>query len=431
MNSNNCLIEKDFVYKCGYVFFYIGLFFLPSAFFISILFLLAAAVIGTIKNKHYLSNLWNGLFFLCGCMMVTNSVLQNILFDDQINQILNSNLSFIGLANWIPFFWFFGAFQSYQKSNLERRNIVLAIIFGTFPVLLSGFGQYFFNWLGPFETLNGLIIWFQRPIENPSGLTGLFNNQNYAGSWLNFVWPFCIALVLEKTKNLIKKSFSISFLVSIGAAAFLTYSRSAWGGILISIPIVIGSESFIWLFPLLIIIFCLLLYSALPVFSNEFQELLRQFIPEKMWIIFSKFDFNNISFDRLEIWKSALEFSFIKPLIGIGAASFPVLHEIKTGMWFGHSHNLFLEIAISYGFPVAIFISYLILFIMSLSCKLVFFQIEKENYYDRAIWGSLFFFLISQLVDAQYFDSRISMMAWLLLGCLKCIIDENKIKKNI
>ena len=105
------------------------------------------------------------------------------------------------------------------------------------------------------------------------------------------------SIVLEKTKNLIKKSFSISFLVSIGAAAFLTYSRSAWAGILISIPIVIGSESFIWLFPLLIIIFCLLLYSALPVFSNEFQELLRQFIPEKMWIIFSKFDFNNISFD--------------------------------------------------------------------------------------------------------------------------------------
>ena len=43
---------------------------------------------------------------------------------------------------------------------------------------------------------------------------------------------------------------------------------------------------------------------------------------------------------------------------------------------------------------------------------------------------SIFFFFASQLVDVQYFDGRISIMAWILLACLKNIIDEQKFKAN-
>ena len=118
----------------------------------------------------------------------------------------------------------------------KKGKIALVLISGTFPLLMTGFGQYFFEWTGPFETLNGLIIWYQRPIISPGGLSGLFNNQNYAGSWLNLVWPFCIALIFEKTKNFYNKSVSICFLVAIGLAIFLTYSRNAWVGLLIAFP---------------------------------------------------------------------------------------------------------------------------------------------------------------------------------------------------
>ena len=43
------------------------------------------------------------------------------------------------------------------------------------------------------------LFWFQRPIdfEYGGGLTGLFNNANYAGSWLLFMWPFCLAHLYE------------------------------------------------------------------------------------------------------------------------------------------------------------------------------------------------------------------------------------------
>jgi len=38
-------------------------------------------------------------------------------------------------------------------------------------------------------------------------------------------------------------------------------------------------------------------------------------------------------------------------------------------------------------------------------------------------------FLLSQLIDIQYFDGRISLVFWLLLAGLKCNIDENKFIK--
>ena len=79
----------------------------------------------------------------------------------------------------------------------------------------------------------------------------MFSNQNYVGSWLIIVWPFCISLILEKTRNLFRKTISISFLFSIGFAAFLTNSRSAWGGLFLSLPFVIGSESLIWIVPII------------------------------------------------------------------------------------------------------------------------------------------------------------------------------------
>ena len=44
------------------------------------------------------------------------------------------------------------------------------------------------------------------------------------------------------------------------------------------------------------------------------------------------------------------------------------------------------------------------------------------NYIDRAFWSALFFFLISQLADVQYFDGKISLITWILMAGLKNII---------
>ena len=64
--------------------------------------------------------------------------------------------------------------------------------------------------------------------------------------------------------------------------------------------------------------------------------------------------------------------------------------------------------------------------ILYLSSKKIFFKKFKieVNYIDKAFWTAFFFFLISQLADVQYFDGKISIIAWILIAGLKNIIQE-------
>ena len=332
--------------------------------------------------------------------------------------------------NWLPYLFLFFSFKPYLNNNEKRKNTALVLIASTFPVLISGFGQYFFNWYGPFKSLNGLLIWYQRPSEH---LTAMFSNQNYTGSWLLIVWPFCISLILEKTKSLFKKTISISFLFSIGFAAFLTNSRSAWGGIFLSLPFVIGSESLIWILPIIGFILLLIALTVSQIFSGEIQEILKNTIPKNIWMEFSQEGFETLDATRLEVLLSAFKISLIKPLFGIGAGSFTSIYLLNNGFWKGHSHNLLLELAISYGLPVSIILFLIISLILLISGRIIFFGKDKneKNYFERAWWASVFVYLISQLVDIQYFDGKISIIFWILLIGLKNIIEDEKNIKTL
>ena len=116
----------------------------------------------------------------------------------------------------------------------------------------------------------------------------------------------------------------------------------------------------------------------------------------------------------------------MRPIVGIGAASFTAIYAYQSGFWLGHAHNLFLELAISYGFPVAILFSSTIFLLLFKGFKNLYFTNKNDpiNFLDRAWWTSIFVFFISQLVDVQYFDGRISLFIWILLAGLKNIIIE-------
>ena len=415
----------------GFIFFLLGIFFLPSTMVISILFLLPAFVIASLSShKSFFKDYWNLPFLIFGLLILISAISQNYLLTNKYDAIWDTKLSLIGLANWIPFIWVFWASQYYINSKSKRRSFSLILIAGTFPVLITGFGQYFLNWTGPFQTLNGLIIWYQRPIENPGGLSGLFSNQNYAASWLNFVWPFCIALFIEKGNNLFKKTATLSFLISTGLAAFLTFSRNAWIGLFTSMPIVIGKKGFKFFLPLTTISILILFFLFSPIFDSDLQHSLRNLLPGKILSEFSNEGYEGLDVTRMEIYKSALELIKENPFFGIGAGSFTEIFLLNTNFWKGHSHNLLFELSISYGLPATIIFLITTINILYLSSKKIFsskIKIDK-NYIDRAFWAALFFFLISQLADVQYFDGKISLITWILIAGLKNIILDKDYK---
>ena len=423
INSRNKTIKEY-----GLILFLTGIFFLPSTLFISILFILPAAIIGSFsQKKNFFSDKWNYPFFIFGIFILISSTIQNFVLVNNYSEIWDPKLSFVGMGNWLPFIWLFWALQPYLDSKSKRRSFALVLISSTFPVLVTGLGQFFFNWTGPFSTLNGLIIWYQRPIESPAGLSGLFNNQNYAGSWLNFIWPFCLVLFLEKKNNIAKKTISLGFIFSVFLAAFLTYSRNSWLGLVISSPITLGKKIINIILPAIILIIIIIFFMYSPIFTGEIQNNMRSLMSEKFLLEFATEGYQELDSTRIEIFSSAIGLLKINPFFGIGATSFSAIYQLETTFWKGHSHNLLLELAISYGIPTTIIFFTTINFILLQSGRLLFVKrrIKDINLYDRAFWTALFFFLISQLADIQYFDGKISLIAWILIAGLKNIIEEN------
>ena len=411
----------------GEILFLTGIFLLPSTLFISILFLLPSAIIGSfLQKKSFLLDNWNKPFLIFGVLIIMSALLQNFVLKNNYIDIWNPMLSIVGVGNWIPFIWFFWAFQPFLDSKEERRLFALTLISGTLPVLITGFGQYFFNWNGPFETLNGLIIWYQKPIENPGGLSGLFNHQNYAGSWLIFIWPFCLALILEKRNDLLKKLVEFCFLIFTGLAAFLTYSRNAWIGLIVSLPIMIGKKGF----NLLLAIIPIISLTFLLIFSTSFKghllDSINNFLPDKFLLEFAPEGYEGLDATRFEIFLSAINLIKSNPFFGIGAASFSKIYQLETTFWKGHAHNLPLELAVSYGLPAAIILCTTIIIIIFISGKIIFSKQRSDNIsiFDRAFWIASSFFIFSQLYDIQYFDGKISIIAWILIAGLKNVIEN-------
>ena len=62
----------------------------------------------------------------------------------------NSSLSWIGLMNWIPFYYFMWRSQFYLYKSEMRKKVANMFLAGSVPFIFSGFGQMWFDWHGPF-----------------------------------------------------------------------------------------------------------------------------------------------------------------------------------------------------------------------------------------------------------------------------------------
>ena len=406
----------------GFNLFCIGLFLLPSALFLAAISLLISLIFSTISNhKEYFKDVWNIPFFIGGLLIFISALVHSLGNNTLLQYEIDDYLSWIGLANWIPFFWCFWGFKYYLDSSQRRKLCSLILIAGTFPVLISGFGQYFFNWFGPMKTLFGSIIWFQRPIPEREGMTGLFNNANYLGAWLNLIWPFCLASFINTKRNFYEKLTIATFIFGTSLSLILTNSRSAWIGMVIGTFLTIGRKKY-KLFLILISIFVLLIGIVIfPIFGEFPQLILSKVLPSQIWL-----EFSDLEISRLDIWKKAFGYIFKNPIFGSGAGSFTALYKIDSSIWKGHAHNLIIELIISYGLPGGLLIFGNIFGILRNAIKKVFltFTYNQNLIFDIAWITSLIVLFFSQMVDVQYFDARISLSFWILLSGTRNIITE-------
>ena len=358
----------------GLIFFKLGIFFLASAPIISCLFLITSLFISFLFNKNIFKNRWDYPFLICIPLMIIGSLINysNILNSIILNGVSNPYLPIIGLANWIPFFLCFVGFEVYLNSNKKKRDCIILFLSSTIPLIFSGFVQYWFGWSGPFSILNGLIIWYQRPLVYGEGITGFFNNSNYAGLWLIMIIPFCIGLLQEKSHNIYSRLFIFFTLSSLCVCVVLTNSRSAWGGMVIALILMFISKGKVFLV-FLISLFMTLLIRILSLFlDSEGNFLFKAIIPPRVLNQFRDIGLQDpTSFTRIDIWNYAIDFIKDKPFWGWGSGIFPFLLENESTYWRWHSHNLILELALSFGLVITSIIVITVFLILIKSLKIL------------------------------------------------------------
>ncbi len=426
-NRNFFTFERSYICERLYS---IGIFFLLSAPFISSILVLLSLTLNFYNSiKYFNQNKTNYILIATSFFMVLSCIDKSR--NPEILSEIDPNLSWISLANWIPLFLVFIGSQEFLNTKEKREKIMRVICYGSIPLLATGIGQYYFNWTGPFQFLNGLIIWYQRPIlgeagilaNGISGLTGVFNNANTAGDWLLVVIPMHIYFLIYKNKINLEKFFFL-LLTSLSVLTLvLTNSRSAILGLssLISFLLNLKFILFLIFFPSLIYFLYILNFSFL---KNVFNFLNFEF--------FKSLFFQITNDPRITIWKNLPYFILQRPFLGYGASSVYLLFITKDIGVFNHTHNMFGELAINYGLPSAILIMVFIFTMFIKVFKTISIQeIFRKKFKDiNNVWIiSSILVVYTQVIDFTYYDLRISILFWTLIAGLSNLATDKIISE--
>ena len=395
----------------GWRCFQIGLFLLPSSALLASLLLFPSLLMGSWRSERpFWSDPWNAPLFLASLLMVIGCF-----------SSYSGSLAWVGMGNWLPFFWAFWGFQPYVSSADARRRSALWLVAGSFPVVLTGLGQLWWGWQGPWQVLGGSIIWFMTPGGEPEGrLSGLFDYANIAAAWLALVWPLALAALIQPGLNKLRRGVVLGLVVAFVTALVLTESRNGWGALVLVLPIVLGPISWPWLLPLMSVGLGVLIVSVVPGVPLLIQAPARLVVPEGIWGRLSDSQHAGervLASTRLSQWGVAVQLIAERPWLGWGAAAFSVIYPLRTGKWHGHAHNLPLELAIAHGLPVAALVAGLVLALL-----IVALRRGLRRLFDRAWWAAVLTLLVLHGTDLPFFDSRVNIAGWILLAGLRCLL---------
>lgn len=330
-------------------------------------------------------------------------------------------LAWVGLFNWLPFFWGFWGFQPYVATADARRRVGLALVAGTVPVVVTGLGQLYLGWSGPWQILGGLVIWHLKAGGNPEGrLAGLFDYANITAAWLSLSWPLLLAALLAEARRRRPQLLVVLGLAALQVAAlYLTDSRNAWGALLLAVPIVAGPARWLWLLPLLAVALLPVLLASLPGVPSVLQDVARSLVPQSIWGRLNDFNYHSgrdLSSLRVSQWTLAASLIAERPWLGWGAAAFGVLYPLRTGTWHGHPHNIAVDLAFSHGLPAALL---LVALVLGLLIRALHRGMVRGPLFERAWWAAALVLVVLHASDIPMYDSRVNIAGWILLAGLR------------
>ncbi len=329
-----------------------------------------------------------------------------------------------GLANFLPYF-LLAAITSYIISTPAQFIHYLWLLVMS-SILVSGFGilQAIIDrpdWIFPKVIFDS----YQIPMGFSADrrIQSFFGHFNEAAIYLLMLLPIAFHFAVGKVKSISKSQRWIAIIaLALGICVLiLTGSRNAWGLAILGFGLL---ALYYRQWKLLAGLGFVLLILAWAVFGQEFGlggEALRSLLPEGFVnrlasTIDPKLGDYASTADRLNAWQLALSLISQHPIQGWGLRNFPLIAKSMGYDLHGlpHEHNLFLAIAVGSGIPALIGFVSIIGWTIWISLKSTIAKETEGTIFVAAIGVMLC--LLSGWLDLVFYEPRISMLLWGVLG---------------
>ncbi len=331
-----------------------------------------------------------------------------------------------GLANFLPYFLLAATTSFIIRTPTQFIHILWLLVFSS--IFVSGFGilQAIINrpdWIFP------KVIFDSYPI--PMGFSpdrriqSIFGHFNEAAVYLLTIIPIAFHFAVGKVKSISKAQKWIA-LIALALAIcvlILTSSRNAW---VLAILGFVAIALYYRQWKLVGGFGVMMLLIAWAVFGQKFGlggEALRSLLPEGFVnrltsTVDPKLGDYASTANRLNAWQFALSLISQHPIQGWGLRNFPLIAQSMGYDLRGlpHEHNFFMAIAVGSGIPALLGFVAIIIWTIWTSLRSVFAQQTEGTIVIVAI--SIIVSLLSGWLDIVFYEPRISIVLWLLLGSM-------------
>jgi O-antigen ligase len=331
-----------------------------------------------------------------------------------------------GLANFLPYFLLTASTGYIMRTPAQFMHFLWLLVLSS--IFVSGFGilQAIIDrpdWIFP------KVIFDSYPI--PMGFSGdrriqsFFGHFNETAIYLLTLLPIAFHFAIGKVKSISKSQQAIAITaLALGTCVLiLTGSRNAWGlallgGVLLALYYrqwkLVAGFGFI------------LLIIAWAIFGQKFGfggESVRSLLPAGFVnriasTVDPKLGDYASTADRLNAWQFALSLISQHPVQGWGLRNFPLIAQSVGYDLRGlpHEHNFYLAIAVGSGIPALL--GFLSIIIWTLWTAIKSAIAKETEGLMMVVAIAIILYLLSGWLDLVFYEPRISMLFWFLLGSM-------------
>ncbi|MEM8830257.1 MAG: O-antigen ligase family protein [Cyanobacteria bacterium P01_G01_bin.19] len=354
--------------------------------------------------------------------------------------------AWLGLANFVPFFWLFVALKELIKRPEQLKHLSWSLILPSLPIASLGFAQIYLSWDTP-PLLESILGWELVPQGVPAGrMSSVFIYTNFLAIYLAIAFILALGLWLDtwqrwqRQPRTVKKSsrFWVLLLLTIIllgdiSALILTSSRNAWGLVAIGFLIYALLMGWHWLVWGVMGAATAILWASFA--PNLGGTQLRKVVPAFIWLRLSDRLYERpVETLRITQWEFCWDLIQQRPIFGWGLRNFSPLYEAQMNYWFGHPHNLFLMLGAETGLiPTAMlvgivgYISYRAIIWLQRYTKVAKSIVESD--FGLIYSSYLIVFLcciLFNFLDVTIFEFRINTIIWIVLAAIAGIATKNE-----